>query len=52
VTITIEDFGFTTPASVSPGATITEDNEDGTAHTVTSDEGKAFDDVASQAATC
>jgi plastocyanin len=46
-TITIKDFSFTTPDSVSPGATVTVDNEDGTAHTVTSDEGDAFDDAAS-----
>jgi plastocyanin len=45
--ITIEDFTFTTPDSVSPGATITVDNKDGTAHTVTADEGDAFDDDAS-----
>jgi plastocyanin len=42
-TITIKGFRFTTPDSVSPGATITVKNEDGTAHTVTSDEGGAFD---------
>jgi plastocyanin len=46
-TITIKDFAFTAPASVSPGATITVDNKDGTAHTVTADAGKAFDDAAS-----
>jgi plastocyanin len=46
-TITIKDFTFTTPDSVSPGATITVDNKDGTAHTVTSDDGDAFDDSAS-----
>jgi plastocyanin len=45
-TVTIKDFAFTTPDSVSPGATITVDNKDGTAHTVTSDDGKAFDDAA------
>jgi plastocyanin len=45
-TITIKDFAFTTPASVSPGTTITVDNKDGTAHTVSSDDGKAFDDAA------
>lgn len=45
-TITIENFGFTTPDSVSPGATVTVDNKDGTAHTVTSDDGSAFDDAA------
>jgi len=45
-TITIENFSFTTPDSVSPGASITVDNKDGTAHTVTSDDGGAFDDPA------
>ncbi len=51
LTITIKDFGFTTPDSVSPGATITVDNEDGTAHTVTSDDGDAFDDAAAEGTT-
>ena len=46
-TITIKSFSFTTPDSVSPGATIKVDNEDGTEHTVTSDTGNAFDDAAS-----
>jgi plastocyanin len=46
-TITIKSFSFTTPDSVSPGATITVDNKDGTDHTVTSDTGNAFDDAAS-----
>jgi plastocyanin len=50
-TITIKDFAFTTPDSVSPGATITVDNEDGTAHTVTSNDGDAFDDAASEGTT-
>jgi plastocyanin len=50
-TITIEDFSFTTPDSVSPGATITVDNKDGTAHTVTANEGNAFDDPASPGTT-
>jgi len=45
-TITIKSFSFTTPDSVSPGATVTVDNQDGTAHTVTSDDGKSFDDQA------
>ena len=45
-TITIENFSFTTPDSVSPGATVTVDNQDGTEHTVTSDDGDAFDDRA------
>jgi plastocyanin len=46
-TITIKGFSFTAPDSVSPGATITVDNKDGTAHTVTADAGNAFDDAAS-----
>jgi plastocyanin len=45
-TITIKNFAFTAPASVSAGATVTVDNKDGTDHTVTSDDGKAFDDPA------
>ena len=45
-TITIKSFAFTTPASVSPGATVTVDNKDGTDHTVTSDTGNVFDDAA------
>ena len=41
--ITIKDFEYTTPPSVSPGATITVKNEDDTAHTVTADTGNTFD---------
>jgi plastocyanin len=37
--ITIKDFTFTTPASVSPGATVTVHNMDGLEHTVTADGG-------------
>jgi plastocyanin len=44
--ITIKDFGYTTPASVSPGATILVRNQDDTEHTVTADSGNAFDDQA------
>jgi plastocyanin len=44
--ITIKNFAFTTPASVSPGAKITVRNEDSTAHTVTVDSGNAFNDQA------
>ena len=44
--ITIKNFTFTTPDSVSPGAKITVDNKDGVAHTVTSDSGGAFDSPA------
>ncbi|MDQ0029571.1 cupredoxin domain-containing protein [Arthrobacter bambusae] len=43
LTITIKDFGYQGPASVSPGAKITVKNDDAQAHTVTSDDGKAFD---------
>jgi plastocyanin len=44
--ITIKDFGFTTPASVSPGATVGVNNMDSVAHTVTANSGNAFDDPA------
>jgi plastocyanin len=43
--ITIKDFEFTTPASVSPGAKVAVHNMDGLAHTVTAD-GGAFDSPA------
>jgi plastocyanin len=46
-TITIKSFSFATQDSVSPGATVTVDNQDGAAHTVTADAGNAFDDAAS-----
>ena len=49
--ITIKDFVFTTPDSVSPGATITVENMDSTAHTVTSDDGDSFDDPAKEGKT-
>lgn len=42
-TITIKDFGYQGPVSVSPGAKIAVKNQDVQAHTVTSDDGKAFD---------
>ncbi|GAA4044822.1 hypothetical protein GCM10023063_34540 [Arthrobacter methylotrophus] len=45
-TITIKDFGYQGPVSVSPGAKITVKNEDAQAHTVTSDDGKTFDAAA------
>jgi plastocyanin len=45
-TITIKDFAFTTPASVSPGAKVRVNNMDGLAHTVTADSGHAFDSPA------
>jgi plastocyanin len=44
--ITIKSFQFATPASVSPGATITVRNEDSTTHSVTADDGHSFDDQA------
>jgi plastocyanin len=44
--ITIKDFGYSTPASVAPGAKISVKNEDSTAHTVTADSGNTFDDQA------
>jgi plastocyanin len=43
LTITIKDFSYQGPVSVSPGAKVTVKNEDAQAHTVTSDDGKAFD---------
>lgn len=42
-TIMIENFQYETPASVSPGATVSVMNMDGEAHTVTADSGNAFD---------
>lgn len=41
--IVIEDFEYEVPDSVAPGAEITVRNEDGVGHTVTADEGAAFD---------
>jgi plastocyanin len=41
-TITIKNFAYTMPASVSPGETISVHNQDSTAHTVTADSGTAF----------
>lgn len=41
--ITIKDFAFGAPITVSPGATVTVTNEDTAAHTVTADQGQAFD---------
>jgi len=43
VVIHISKFSYETPASVSPGATVTVMNMDGEAHTVTADSGSAFD---------
>ncbi|MGH3099180.1 MAG: cupredoxin domain-containing protein [Streptosporangiales bacterium] len=41
--ITIEDFDYSGPGAVRPGATITVRNNDDVAHTVTVDKGDAFD---------
>ncbi len=41
--ITIKDFAFQEPSSVTPGATVTVTNMDSQAHTVTSDDGSSFD---------
>lgn len=43
VVITVEDFEFNGPPSVSPGATITVVNKDSAPHTVTSEEDGVFD---------
>lgn len=43
VTITIKDFAFGEPLTVAPGATVAITNMDSAAHTVTADEGAAFD---------
>lgn len=42
-TVVAQDFAFTVPDSVAPGATVTFDNQDGAPHTMTADEGDAFD---------
>ncbi|BCW71092.1 cupredoxin domain-containing protein [Arthrobacter sp. NicSoilB8] len=42
-TITIKDFGYGDPLTVAPGATVSITNMDTAAHTVTADEGSAFD---------
>ena len=41
--ITIKDFAFGNPITVSPGATVTVTNMDTAEHTVTADQGQAFD---------
>ncbi|WP_029431324.1 cupredoxin domain-containing protein [Blastococcus sp. URHD0036] len=41
--ITIDAFAYTTPASVPPGAMVSVTNADAEAHTVTADDGGAFD---------
>jgi plastocyanin len=40
--ITIKDFGYGPPVTVAPGATVTVTNQDSARHTVTADEGSAF----------
>jgi plastocyanin len=45
VVITITNFAYQGPGSVSPGATVTVKNEDTQAHTVTSDQAGLFDAV-------
>ncbi len=42
-TIHIQDFAYSGPDSVAPGSTVTVMNMDSTTHTVTADEGSAFD---------
>src|SRR3954452_7897624 len=42
-TLMIQKFAYKTPASVSPGAKVQIMNMDGEVHTVTADEGNAFD---------
>lgn len=43
VTITIKDFAYGDPLTVAPGATVAIVNMDTAAHTVTADDGPAFD---------
>jgi plastocyanin len=45
VVITITNFAYRGPVSVSPGSTVTVKNEDSQAHTVTSDQAGLFDAV-------
>ena len=45
VVITITDFAYQGPDSVTPGSTVTVKNEDSQAHTVTSDQAGLFDAV-------
>lgn len=42
-TLTIKDFAYGEPLTVAAGATVTITNMDSAAHTVTADEGPAFD---------
>lgn len=41
--ITIKDFAYGNPITVSPGATVTVTNQDSADHTVTADQGPAFE---------
>jgi plastocyanin len=41
--ISIKDFGYGAPITVSPGATVTVTNMDSAEHTVTADQGSVFD---------
>ena len=41
--ITIKNFDYGAPITVSPGATVTVTNKDSAEHTVTADQGSAFD---------
>lgn len=41
--ITISNYAYQTPASVAPGAVVTVTNMDTVEHTVTADQGAAFD---------
>ena len=42
-TITVKSFAFGDPITVSPGSTVTVTNRDTAKHTVTADQGQAFD---------
>ncbi|BAS09266.1 amicyanin-alpha [Arthrobacter sp. Hiyo4] len=42
-TITIKDFGYGAPLTVAPGAVVTVTNMDSAGHTVTAEQGQAFD---------
>ncbi len=48
--IMIQNFKYTSPVTVSPGATVSVMNMDGESHTVTADSGNAFDDMATAGA--
>lgn len=51
VVITIKDYAYAVSGSVAPGAEITVKNDDSVAHTVTADEGAAFDVVVAAGST-